>query len=77
MIAISEGWYTIIKIDDDLYYNDLRFGLLNLESGSQDFVFQYKIEVDNSGDVTFIKQEKNKRDAKKLMLDLWIRVQGN
>jgi inner membrane protein len=77
MIAISEGWYTIIKIDDDLYYNDLRFGLLNSESGSQDFVFQYKIEVDNSGDVTFIEQEKNKRDAKKLMLDLWIRVQGN
>ncbi|MFT5846368.1 metal-dependent hydrolase [Psychroserpens sp.] len=77
MIVISEGWYTIIKRNDNLYYNDLRFGLLNLEPGSQDFVFQYKIKVDDFGNVTFVEQEKNKRDAKKLMLDLWERVKGN
>ncbi|WP_028873572.1 metal-dependent hydrolase [Psychroserpens burtonensis] len=77
MIAISEGWYTIIKKDGDLYYNDLRFGLLSLEPGSQAFVFQYKIEVDDFGRVTFIEQAKDKRDAKKLMTDLWLRAKGN
>ena len=77
MIVISEGWYTIIKKNDNLYYNDLRFGLLNLEPGSQSFVFQYKIEIDTAGNVTFIEQEKNKRDARKLMSDLWERVKGN
>jgi inner membrane protein len=77
MIAISEGWYTIIKKDGDLYYNDLRFGLLSLEAGSQAFVFQYKIEVDAFGRVTFIEQAKDKRDAKELLIDLWLRAKGN
>jgi inner membrane protein len=77
MIAISEGWYAITKKGGDLYYNDLRFGLLNLEPGSEDFVFQYKINLNNNGSVTFIEQEKNNRDAKNLMKDLWQRIKGN
>lgn len=77
MIAISEGWYTINKIDDTLYYNDLRFGLLSLEPNSQDFVFKYEIKVDSSGNVTFIEQEKTNRDGKQLMKDLWQRLKGN
>jgi inner membrane protein len=40
-------------------------------------VFQYKIEIDTTGNVTFIEQEKNKRDARKLISDLWERVKGN
>ena len=77
MIAISEGWYTITKKEDGLYYNDLRFGLLNLEPESQDFVFQYKINAEQSGGVTFTEQKKNNRDAKKLMTRLWERIKGN
>ena len=77
MIAISEGWYTINKIDDKLFYNDLRFGLMNLEANSQDFVFKYEIKVDSSGNVTFIEQEKTPRDGQQLMKDLWQRIKGN
>ncbi|WP_296316497.1 metal-dependent hydrolase [Winogradskyella sp. UBA3174] len=77
MIGISEGWYTITKTDDKLYYNDLRFGLLNLESQSQEFVFKYEINVDASGQVTFTEQKKTPRDAKKLMFSLWERIKGN
>ncbi|AEH02655.1 metal-dependent hydrolase [Lacinutrix sp. 5H-3-7-4] len=77
MIAISNGWYTISKKDDSLFYNDLRFGLLDLEPESQAFVFKYKIEKDENGIVSFTEQEKNKRDAKKLMQNLWKRVKGN
>ena len=77
MIAISEGWFTIIEKEGDLFYNDLRFGLLNFEPQSQDFVFQYKIEMDNAGHVTFTEQEKSNRDAKKLISSLWQRIQGN
>ncbi|SDI53702.1 metal-dependent hydrolase [Winogradskyella thalassocola] len=77
MIAISEGWYTINKIDDQLYFNDLRFGLLSMAPQSQNFVFKYLIEVDPSGNVSFIEQEKTQRDGKQLMLDLWQRVKGN
>lgn len=77
MITISKGWFTIIEKEGDLYFNDLRFGLLNLDKGSQDFVFQYRIEVDDNDVLTFKEVEKNSRDGKKLLKDLWIRIQGN
>lgn len=77
MISISEGWYTINIVDDQLYFNDLRFGLLSMAPQSQNFVFKYLIDIDDSGNVNFIEQEKTQRDGKQLMLDLWQRVKGN
>lgn len=77
MIGISKGWYTIVKKDDKLLYNDLRFGLLSVEKGSQHFVFQYEIVSDGNGNVQFVEQEKNQGDAKKLVGDLWTRLKGN
>lgn len=77
MIAISEGWYSINKKDDLLYYNDLRFGLLSLAPKSDNFVFKYQIEVDNLGKVTFTEAPKDTRDGKKLLSELWIRLKGN
>ncbi|WOD43227.1 metal-dependent hydrolase [Hwangdonia lutea] len=77
MIAVSEGWYTITKKNDKLFYNDLRFGLLSMTPNAQDFVFRYEIRVDEFGNVQFIEQEKNKRDGKKLLADLWERLKGN
>lgn len=75
MIAISNGWYTITKKNDNLYYNDLRFGLLSLQPNAQDFVFQFLIDVDDDN-VHFIEEEKDRRDAKKLLFELWTRVKG-
>lgn len=77
MIAISKGWFTITEKDGKLLFNDLRFGLLSMDAGTQDFVFQYEIVSDHQGDVFFIEQEKTQRDAKKLMSDLWLRIKGN
>lgn len=77
MIAISDGWYTIQKANNKLYYNDLRFGLLNLKPQSQDFVFKYLLKEDTDGTVRFIEEEKTSRDAGKLMSDLWKRIKGN
>ena len=77
MIEISKGWFTITKDGDNLYFNDLRFGLLNMEPNSQDFVFKYKIEVSDKGKVNFVETEKDRNDAKKLLKDLWSRIKGN
>lgn len=77
MIAISEGWYTITKKGDNIYFNDLRFGLLSLKPKAENFVFQYKIEVDDSGGVQFVETPKNNRDGKQLLSELWIRLKGN
>ncbi len=78
MIHISQGWYTITERDNQLYFNDLRFGLLNLEPGSDKFVFQFLIEHDSdTNNLKFTELPKDGRDAKKLMLQLWNRVKGN
>jgi inner membrane protein len=77
MIAISEGWYTISKKNGHLYFNDLRFGLLSLTPKADNFVFQYKLEEDASGKVTFNEAPKDKRDGKRLLSDLWTRFKGN
>ncbi len=77
MIDISKGWFTITEKDAVLHYNDLRFGLLNMDKGSQDFVFQYRINVNENKQVTFNEVEKTRGDAESLLSDLWIRIKGN
>lgn len=77
MIAISKGWYTINKIENTLYFNDLRFGTLSIEPNAQNFVFKYKIEIDSKGIPHFFEEPKDKQDAKKLLSELWLRIKGN
>lgn len=77
MIAISEGWYTITKENNTIYFNDLRFGLLSLKPKSTNFVFKYKLEVDPTGKVSFIEAPKDSNDGKKLLSELWQRLKGN
>lgn len=77
MIAISKGWYTITKSGNNLYFNDLRFGLLSLKPNAQNFVFKYKIELDKFGTIKFKEEPKDNRDGKKLLFELWTRLKGN
>ncbi len=77
MIAISKGWYTISQEEGILYFNDLRFGLLSMEPNAKNFVFKYKIDVNSSGKVIFKEEPKDRRDAQKLISDLWKRIKGN
>ena len=77
MVAISKGFYTVNKLNNVLYFNDLRFGLLSIQPNAENFVFKYKITVDEKGTPSFIEEPKEKRDGKKLLSDLWIRVKGN
>lgn len=77
MIRISQGWYTISKQDGNLYFNDLRFGLISLEPQSQDFVFKYEIGEDERGNITFTEVPKDQQDAKAIASALWTRIKGN
>lgn len=76
MIAIAKGWYTVNKINDILYFNDLRFGTLSLQPNAENFVFKYKIEVDANGTPFFNEVEKDSKDAKALLPELWARIKG-
>jgi inner membrane protein len=77
MIAISKGWYTLNKKDEQLYFNDLRFGALSTQPNANNFVFKYKIKEASNGTLSFIEEAKEKGDGKKLLLDLWMRIKGN
>ncbi|WP_299780908.1 metal-dependent hydrolase [uncultured Formosa sp.] len=77
MIAISKGWYTISKNNQNLYFNDLRFGTLSMKPYADNFVFQYEIKTDKNNQIHFIETPKNRDDAEHLISDLWLRIQGN
>lgn len=77
MIRISDGWYIISSENGELFFNDLRFGLMSLEPGSNDFVFKYRIEQKNNAEVEIIEVKKDRRDAKRIMSELWNRIKGN
>ena len=77
LIDISEGWYTISKRDEDIYFNDLRFGTLSpIARADADFAFSYKL-VEENGKIKAIETEKTRGDAKELLSQLGNRILGN
>lgn len=74
---MSEGWYAITKENADIYFNDLRFGLISAESEPDEFVFRYKM-VRRNGEVIGEEAESPaRRDTGKLFARLWRRIKGN
>jgi inner membrane protein len=76
LIKISNGWYTVTESENQLYFNDLRFGLLSLSPSAENFTFSYKIEEKNN-EIIITEKAKNREDASKLFGELWARVKGN
>ncbi|MBQ4913911.1 metal-dependent hydrolase [Maribacter sp. MMG018] len=76
LIQITGGWYTISEKDGDLYFNDLRFGLISLDGDENQFAFSYRL-TPNGDDLYVHETPKLKRDAKRLMASLWKRIWGN
>ena len=76
LIKICNGWYTISEKDGELYFNDLRFGLMSLSGETENFVFSFNIETSPEG-ITITEVEKNPQDGKKLLKELSTRIFGN
>lgn len=76
LIRLSEGWYTFSEKDGELYFNDLRFGLLKSEQDDVQFAFSYRLYQDDSGVWVAEEVEKERKDGVQLLRDLWIRLQG-
>lgn len=72
----SEGWYIISQKNQSLYFNDLRFGLLNDDPKNPQFAFSYQFIANNAG-LKAIEVPKNKRDGKRLLQKIVIRLKGN
>jgi len=73
---ITEGWYTINEVNGQLFFNDLRFGLMSLDPDESQFAFNYKL-IPKDGELSVEESPKLRRDAKKLLLALWVRMWGN
>lgn len=74
---ISEGWFCITQKENQLLFNDLRFGVMNAEENDMQFSFSYLITEEN-GEIKAVElPNRNRVQAKKLLGKLWIRLQGN
>lgn len=73
---ISEGWYLLSEKENTLYFNDLRFGLLNDNPVNPQFAFSYQFIKTDQG---LIASEvlKEKRDGKALLGKIFKRLKGN
>lgn len=76
LIKISKEWFIISEKEGDLYFHDLRFGVLDLTAPDPTFVFTYKL-IEENGDVLVEETERNPEDAKKLLSVLGDRILGN
>lgn len=74
---ISEGWYLITENNHNLYFNDLRFGLLNNNPEHPQFAFSYLFVSDNNGQFIAKEVPKEKRDGKALLKKIFTRLKGN
>jgi len=76
LIALSEGKYTVTEKDGKLYFNDLRFGLLNRNKTNPQFAFSYELLPSKNG---FQTQEvpKTRQEGMLLLRQLWKRILGN
>jgi len=74
---ISEGWYCITQKENQLFFNDLRFGVMNTDKNDMHFSFSYQITKENGEIKATELPNKNRAQAKKLLGKLWIRLQGN
>jgi inner membrane protein len=72
----SEGWYIISKRDKTLYFNDLRFGLLNVDTSNPQFAFSYQF-VQKKGKLAAIEVPKSRGDGKRLLKKIFSRLKGN
>ena len=74
---ISEGWYLVTEEADILYFNDLRFGLLNEDPKNLQFAFSYLFIQNSEGKTIAQEAPKAKRDGKALLGKIFTRIQGN
>jgi len=74
---ISEGWYLVTQQNNNLYFNDLRFGLLNDTPENPQFAFSYAFKENSDGSLTAYEVPKAKRNGKALLKKILIRMKGN
>lgn len=76
LIDISNGWFIVTEKEGQLFFNDLRFGVLDVNDETPNFVFSYQIMEEN-GEIVVREVERKPADGKRLLFDLGNRLLGN
>lgn len=76
LVKLTNGWYSISQKDGNLYFNDLRFGVLSADPSSKEYVFSFLLEGTKEK-LTVTENQKRPEDAAALLSDLWKRIKGN
>jgi len=77
LIKLTQGWYTLQQADDNnLYFNDLRFGLMGIKPNTEKFVFRYKLSRNQNGKLIANQENSNPKDIAPLLKELWNRIWG-
>lgn len=76
LIDISNGWFVITEEDGELFFNDLRFGVLDGSAERPTFVFGYHIVRGTEG-IEIVEVERKPAEGKRLLMDLGNRILGN
>ncbi|MDP5229319.1 MAG: metal-dependent hydrolase, partial [Cellulophaga sp.] len=76
LMKIAEGWFIISEEDQQLYFSDLRFGLMSVDAKGENFAFKYQL-TNEQGDLEILETPRSVGDAKNLLSALWDRIWGN
>lgn len=77
LLFMTQHFYTVEEIGDDLLINDLRFGIAEgWEKGDGDFVFRYRLIDEGNGTIRFVQEENNVKSGAKMLGPLWDRIWG-
>jgi inner membrane protein len=76
LIKIAEGWYIISEKNGEVYFHDLRFGVLDATADDPNFVFTYKLIPREDG-LAVEEVDRDTEEAKKLISVLGDRIFGN
>ncbi|MDM1046000.1 metal-dependent hydrolase [Myroides sp. 1354] len=76
LVRLSEGYYTFSEVNNEIYFNDLRFGVLKEEGEEVQFAFSYKFFIDEKGELGVKEVKKDKRDGVKLLKSIGRKIFG-
>ncbi len=77
LLWISEGWWLITEYEDQIFLNDIRFGLISTDRKNAEFSFSYEL-VEQDGNLQALEvTNKRKGRVKELLSNLWERIKGN
>ena len=77
LIDLTEGWYTVEREGDKIYFNDLRFGQMGIGKKAERFVFSYELYYDSNGELSAKERERDVEEAGPMLQKLFWRILGD